>query len=81
MTLNLELDMHHNTVLEELKSSWRKHIVNKICFGGFSFCYLEICNLVQSVSGVGSQRNDNQDSSKDADTEGVLIFWFLHFMS
>lgn len=25
MTLNLELEMHHNTVLEELKSSCRKH--------------------------------------------------------
>ena len=54
--------------------------MNKICFEGVFFENLEICNLVQSVSGVGSQRNDNQDSSKDADTEGVLIFWFLHFM-
>ena len=52
--------------------------MNKICFEGVFFENLEICNLVQSVSGVGSQRNDNQDSSKDADTEGVLIFWFLH---
>ena len=55
--------------------------MNKICFEGFFFENLEICNLVQSVSGVGSQRDDNQESSKDADTEGVLIFWFLHFMS
>ena len=36
---------------------------------------------MQSVSGVGSQRDDNQESSKDADTEGVLIFWFLHYIS
>ena len=55
--------------------------MNKICFEGVFFENLEIRNLVQSVSGVGSQRNDNQESSKDADTEGVLIFWFLHFMS
>ena len=57
--------------------------LNKICFKGFFLigfaleyflCYLEICNLVQSVSGVGSQRDDNQESSKDAKTEDVLIF-------
>ena len=55
--------------------------MNNICSEGFFFENLEICNLVQSVSGVGSQHDDNQESSKDAETEGVLMFWFLHCMS
>ena len=63
-----------------LKKTVQK-MINNICVEVSFLSYPEICNLMKSVSCVSSKDDKNQESIKDAETEGVLIFWFLHFMS